>query len=157
MSLRLRLTGWFRRARALILRREVEIIGQCALCGDCCHDILIQDGRSWLKSRRAFERLCEREPEYRRFAVTGRSESGLLVFACTLQGGDGLCTSYDSRLPLCRNYPTRSLYYLGGWLKPDCGYSFKATTFRSLLMRRKRAAIPKFSEVLRRETERKQD
>jgi len=157
MSLRLLFRGWFRRARALILRREVEIVGQCAMCGDCCHDILLQDGRTWLKSRRAFERLCKREPEYRRFAVTGRSASGHLVFSCSMQGEDGLCTSYDSRLPLCRNYPTRSLYYRGGWLQPDCGYSFKATTFRSLLGRRRRASIPKFSEVLRRENERTQD
>jgi len=155
MSMLLR--GWFRRLRALILRREVEIVGQCALCGGCCRDIFIQNGRTWLKSRRAFARLCECEPEYARFVVTGRSESGYLVFACTLRGEDGLCTSYESRLPLCRNYPSRSIYYQGGRLNSDCGYAFKATTFRDLLMRRRRARIPKFSEVLRRETERTKD
>ena len=157
MTMQRVLTGWFRRIRALLLRREVEVIGQCALCGECCHDILIRDRGHWLKSRRRFEKLCKREPEHERFVITGRDDWGHLVFACTLRGEDGLCTSYDSRLALCRNYPNKSLYYQGGWLRPDCGYSFKATTFRDIWMRRRRGRIPSFSEVMRRETERNQD
>jgi hypothetical protein len=66
-------------------------------------------------------------------------------------GNDNLCTCYESRLPLCRNYPNKSLYYQGGWLRPDCGFSFKATTFRDIYMRRRRGSIPPFSEVLHRE------
>jgi len=139
MTLQRVLTGWFRRFRSFVLRREVEIVGQCALCGECCHDILIRDGRHWLKNRRKFDKLCKREPEHARFVVTGRDDWGHLVFACTLQGGDGLCTSYDSRLPLCRKYPSKSLYYQGGWLRPDCGFSFKAVTFRDIWMRRRRS------------------
>ncbi|WP_419786248.1 YkgJ family cysteine cluster protein [Pseudodesulfovibrio sp.] len=150
-------TGWYRRLRAFILRRDVEVLGQCAMCGDCCHDIIIRDGKRWLKSRRAFEKLCEKEPDHRCLKITGRDFQGHLVFACSLLGKDGLCTAHESRLSLCRNYPSKSLYYQGGWLKPDCGYFFKTFTFRDFFMQRKRRAIPKFSEVLRKETERRQD
>lgn len=152
-----RFTGWFRRFRSFVLRREVEIVGQCALCGSCCHDILILDGRRWMKKRKHFEKLCKDEPGYSRFAVTGRDDLGHLTFSCTLQGEDGFCTSYDSRLALCRSYPSKSLYYQGGWLRPDCGYSFKAVTFRDVWMRRRRSRIPKFSEILSQETKRTQD
>jgi hypothetical protein len=52
---------------------------------------------------------------------------------------------------VCRTYPSKSLYYQGGWLRQDCGYSFKATTFRDVLMRGRRGRVPKFDEVLRQE------
>ena len=152
-----RLRGWFRRFRSFVLRSEVEIVGQCALCGGCCRDILIRDGRRWLTSRRRFEKLCRKEPEYARFTVTGEDDKGRLSFTCTLQGEDNFCTCYDSRLPLCRNYPSKSLYYQGGWLRTDCGFSFKAKTFRDAWTHRRRAAMPKFSTVLRQETERKRN
>jgi len=155
-SLRL-FRGWFRRFRSFVLRSEVEIIGQCAMCGCCCRDILMRDGRKWMTSRRQFEKLCKSEPGYSRFRITGKDEKGRLSFTCTIQGEDNFCTSYDSRLPLCRNYPSKSLYYQGGWLRSDCGFSFKAKRFRDAWMRRRRAAIPSFSKILRQETERKRD
>lgn len=157
MTFQFRLRGWFRRFRSFVLRSEVEIVGQCALCGSCCHDILIQDRRRWLKKRRKFEKLCKREPAHERFVITGRDDLGHLLFRCSMQGEDNFCTDYDSRLPLCRSYPSKSLYYQGGWLRPDCGYSFKAVKFRDIWMRRKRSKIPRFSEVLRQETEQIQD
>jgi len=141
-------TGLFRRFRSLVLRREVEVVGQCKGCGLCCQDILIKDNGRWLSSRRKFSKLCEREPEHARLKITGRDDVGHLVFSCSKQGDDNLCTCYESRLPLCRNYPSRSLYYQGGWLRPDCGYFFKETTFRDIFMKRKRGRIPPFSEVL---------
>ena len=152
-----RFRGWFRRFRAFVLRDEVEIVGQCAMCGSCCHDILLHDGRRWMTSLRQFKKLCKAEPEYTRFNIVDKDDNGRLAFTCTLQGEDNFCTSYDSRLPLCRNYPSKSLYYHGGWLRPDCGFSFKAKTFRDVWMRRKRSAMPKFSTVLHREIERTRD
>jgi Fe-S-cluster containining protein len=145
------LVGIMRRLRALILRSEVRVVGQCNVCGACCRDILLRHRGRWLRTERAFRRLCRSEPGHERFEITGRDETGCLVFRCTLQGPDNFCTCYENRLPLCKGYPSRSLYYQGGWLRPDCGYSFKALTFRDIVMRRRRRAVPEFSEVLRRE------
>lgn len=146
-------TGLFRRFRTLVLGREVEIVGQCRFCGECCHGILLQDGR-WLKKKRHFDRLCEREPEHTRFIPTGRDDYGHMVFDCSMLGTDNFCTAYDDRLPLCRNYPTKSIYYQGGWIRPECGYRFKSVTFRDVFTGRRRATMPKFSEVLRKEIKR---
>lgn len=144
-------TGLFRRFRSFVLRRDVEIVGQCRMCGSCCQDILLRDKGRWLRKEKQFRQLCESAPKHSRFAITGRSDDGFLTFTCSLQGNDNFCTCYEDRLPLCRSYPTKSLYYQGGWIRSDCGYSFKATTFRDVWMRRRRGRIPAFSEVLRRE------
>ncbi|QGY39760.1 YkgJ family cysteine cluster protein [Pseudodesulfovibrio cashew] len=145
--------GLFRRFRTLVLRREVEIVGQCRLCGNCCHGILLKD-RGWLKRKRQFDKLCEREPAHTRFRITGKDHRGRLVFDCAMQGEDNLCTSYGERLPLCRNYPSKSLYYQGGWIGAECGFRFKSVTFRDVLLRRKQIRAPRFSDVLDQERER---
>lgn len=143
--------GLFRRFRSIVLQREVEIIGQCRLCGNCCHGILLKDGASILRSKRQYERLCEVSPKHRWFDIIGKDDFGNLEFACSRRGDDGLCTCYEDRLQLCKDYPTKSLYYQGGWIGGDCGFSFKAVTFRDVFMRRKRARIPAFSEILKKE------
>lgn len=142
--------GLFRRFRAMVLRREVQIVGQCRMCGSCCNGILLRDG-GWIKNKKGFKKLCKSDPGHERFTVTGKDDYGHLVFACTLQGSDGLCTCYEDRLPLCRNYPTKSLYYQGGWIGPDCGFRFKSVSFRDILLRRKPVRTPEFSEVLKQE------
>lgn len=146
-------TGLFRRFRSFVLRREVEIIGQCQLCGSCCQDILLRDRGRWLRTKRQFKQLCDVEPGHSRFKITGRDDYGHLTFSCNLLGEDNICTSYESRLPLCKSYPSTTLYYQGGWIGTHCGFSFKATTFRDIYMRRRRGRIPKFSEVLHQELE----
>jgi len=140
-----------RRLRSILLRSEVRVVGRCGVCGQCCTGILLRDRGRWIKTDRAFGRLCQDDPRYRRFEITDRDEAGHLVFRCTLQDEDSFCTSYADRLPLCRDYPSKSLYYQGVTLREDCGFSFKATTFRDILMRRRRRPVPEFTEVLRQE------
>ncbi len=150
------LTGLFRRFRAFILGREVEIVGQCNLCGNCCHDILLLDNH-WIKSKRQFERLCKKEPKHSRFAIMGRDEYGRLLFRYTRLQKDGLCLSYEDRPPLCKSYPSKSIYYNGGQTGPECGFRFKAVTFRDVFLRRKRLRTPRFSQVLQQEIKRTDD
>ncbi len=148
-------TGLFRRFRSFVLGRQVEIVGQCRMCGNCCHDILLKDfPGGWLKKDRDFRTLCAREPEHERFEVTGKDDFGHLVFQCTLRGSDGLCTCYADRLPLCKNYPSKSIYYQGGWLGPECGFRFKSVTFRDVFLRRKPVRRRNFSQLLEQEIKR---
>lgn len=143
--------GLFRSFRTFVLRREVEIVGQCRMCGNCCHDILIRDGGGWLKRQKEFDALCEREPKHDRFEVTGKDDFGHLAFSCKLQGEDGLCSCYEDRLALCRNYPGKALYYQGGWIGPDCGFRFKSVKFRDVFSRKKPLRMPSFSKMLEQE------
>lgn len=145
------LLGLMRRLRSLILRSEVRVVGQCHVCGKCCQGILLRDRGRWLRTERAFRRLCRDEPGHERFEITERDDAGRLVFRCASLGEDNFCTCYADRLPLCKSYPSKSLYYQGITLREDCGFSFKATTFRDIIRQRSRRSIPEFTEVLRRE------
>ena len=144
-------TGLFRRFRTCVLGREVEVIGQCKLCGRCCEDILIEDQGRFFRREKKFHKLCQKEPEYERFQIVSRDDFGHLTFNCSKLGDDKFCTDYEGRLSLCKDYPNKSIYYQGGGLRADCGFSFKAVTFRDIYMRRRRSKVPEFSEVLRQE------
>ncbi len=147
-------TGLFRRFRSFVLRRDVEVIGQCKLCGGCCRDILLQHKGRWLKKERHFDQLCSEQPFHTCFKITERDEMGYLIFTCSLLAEDNLCASHEARPSLCRNYPSKSLYYQGGMIRADCGYFFKTVTFRDMYLRRRQGRIPRFSDVLQQERER---
>ncbi len=122
--------GLFRRFRSRVLRSPVRLEGRCNLCGRCCsHILLMNDGR-WIRSEKTFRAIVESSPRHGRFTPVGRNDEGLLTFDCRCLGKDNLCTSYADRPALCRNYPSKSLYYQGGQLLSDCGFTFKAMTFR---------------------------
>ncbi len=146
-------TGLFRRFRTFVLKREVEIIGQCRLCGNCCHDILLHDGGRFIKREKQFKKLCKGNSAFTRFRIIKPDDEGLLTFSCSFQDKNNICTSYEDRLSLCKEYPSKGFYYRGGGLGTDCGFSYKAVTFRDIYMRRRRSRIPEFSEVLRQEQE----
>jgi hypothetical protein len=151
------LTGLFRRFRSRVLRREVEVAGRCNCCGACCRGIHLRDRGRWLRRTAQFERLVAEAPEHARFRLCGRSAEGFLLFRCSCLGDDDLCTTHDTRPALCRNYPSKSLYYQGGHLPGDCGYSFRAATFRDVLLGRKPIKPADFSAVLRREIQQDKD
>ncbi|BCS88590.1 YkgJ family cysteine cluster protein [Pseudodesulfovibrio sediminis] len=146
-------TGLFRRFRAFVLRSKVQVRGRCKGCGYCCQDIMLKDKGRWLRTNRQFKALVKSNPEHARFTPVGRDEYGFMIFTCKKLGPDNLCSSYDDRPELCRNYPSDSLYYQGDCLQSACGYSFKDISFRDVLMRNRRSRIPKFSQVLRKEIE----
>lgn len=155
MSVVFRWTGLFRWLRARILRSEVAVTGQCRMCGDCCKDIMILDETFWISSEEAFRRLVKEKPEYTRFFITGKGESGPLYFSCIHQDENGLCTDHENRPAICRRYPTRRIYYRGCDLRQDCGYSFEARTFRQAWWRIRGKTSPPFDTVFKDELERK--
>lgn len=154
MTLQDWLTGMFRRFRSLVLKREVEVVGTCLRCGHCCEGIILSNDGKWLKTMKQYDKLIEEAPDHARFRPNGKDDFGHISFICDRLGEDQCCTSYEDRLSLCRNYPSKSLYYRGGWLRPDCGFSYKAVTFRDVFMRRRRLRIPSFEAVLKQETKR---
>lgn len=151
------LVGLFRRFRAFVLRREVEVVGRCSLCGRCCRSILLQNNGRWLRRMSQFERLVAEAPEHGRFRPVGRSEGGYLLFDCAMLAEDGSCSCHDARPALCGNYPSKSLYYQGGRLMDDCGYSYRAATFRDVLFGRRPLRPPDFSALLQQKIEQDKD
>ncbi|WP_319541690.1 YkgJ family cysteine cluster protein [uncultured Pseudodesulfovibrio sp.] len=151
------LIGLFRRFRAFVLKRDVEVVGQCRMCGRCCREIMLRDAGRCLKTEKQFLDLCQSDPLHECFTITRRDEFGVLIFNCVKLDGDNICTDYESRPALCSNYPTKSLYYNGGWLRDDCGYSFKAVTFRDVFMRRRSMGKSRFAETLQEQIEQEKD
>ncbi len=141
--------GVFRWLRAKLLRSEVVVEGHCRMCGECCRDIMILDGGSWIGSEAAFRKLVEEKPEYARFYPTGKDDAGPLCFCCIHLGDDGLCRDHENRPAICRRYPTPRIYYRGCDLRLDCGYSFKALTFRRAWWQLRGKVSPPFAEVLK--------
>lgn len=61
-------------------------------------------------------------PKYKRFQITGKDDQGFLLFSCAWLSNDGLCKDHSKRLPLCKNFPDKTLHFCGGRLPAGCGY-----------------------------------
>lgn len=118
-------SGWLRHLRLRIRNRKLIIRGHCRQCGCCCRRIQIQQGRRWLRSKRAFKKLVHEHPEYGRFSIIGRDTHGLLLFDCSWLQEDNTCASHAQRLDICRNFPTKAIFFCGGQLPHGCGYKVK--------------------------------
>ncbi|MDD3150330.1 MAG: YkgJ family cysteine cluster protein [Candidatus Gastranaerophilales bacterium] len=94
-----------------------KIIEECKKCGKCCRYMYSLDTFGE-KDFRIMQRIY---PGYRRFKIVGQDEFGNLIFACRLVGDDGLCRDYEDRLPLCRKYPAKKIYF-NGKLHEGCGF-----------------------------------
>lgn len=118
----LSLSGWLRHIRLRLQKRELIIRGHCRQCGNCCRRIQIQQGRRWLRSKRAFKKLAREHPEYARFDIIGRDTHGLLLFNCAWLQDDNTCANHAQRLDICRNFPAKAIFFCGGQLPHACGY-----------------------------------
>lgn len=134
------LTDWamcamYRRFMWFLTRQEPEVIGQCKCCGQCCKEIVLDAGKGWLRSKRQFERIKAQDKGFERFTPTGKDEAGRLIFRCECLGEDNLCTDYQGRMKLCRDHPSKGLYYSGVVLGPHCGYKLRGPTIKGLIHR----------------------
>ena len=104
--------------------KSILVTGSCRGCGICCRYICLEDSTGWLRSRKAFEKVSIKYPEYKRFEIIGKDSQGFLLFSCTWCTPEGTCIDYERRLPLCRNFPETTLVFAGGRLPKKCGYGF---------------------------------
>lgn len=114
--------------------KSILVTGNCRQCGSCCRSISLEGRCGWLRSEKAFREIVEDYPEYGRFVLIGRDNDGFLLFSCSWLNGEGGCRDYESRLPLCRKFPERSLVFAGGRLPPNCSYGFaEVVPFKKIL------------------------
>ena len=71
-------------------------------------------------------------PAYKRFYIRGKDEEGNLIFACKYVTDEGLCSVYNKRLKMCRNYPATKISYTGK-LHKGCGYQVEDKSFKTYL------------------------
>ena len=88
-------------------RVEYEVVGSCKKCGKCCRYMYSFD----TYSEKEFKIMQFLFPAYKRFYIKGKDEDGNLIFACKYVTDEGLCSVYEKRLPMCKKYPARKIYY----------------------------------------------
>jgi Fe-S-cluster containining protein len=105
-----------------------EITGECKKCGKCCNYMYSKD----TYTEKEFKIMQMIYPKYKRFYIKGKDEEGNLIFACKLVTPDGLCSDYEHRLRMCRNYPAKRINYPGK-LHEGCGYTVNIKKFDDYL------------------------
>lgn len=102
--------------------------GSCKRCGDCCRNILLYIEDSPIKTEEEFEKVKEWDKHFNKFYISGRSETGALLFTCCEIAEDNRCNVYFFRGLGCRQYPKVNTKFLinGGKPLDNCGYYFEA-------------------------------
>ncbi len=134
--------GLLRRLWLLATGRQSIVAGECLQCGNCCREINLSRKNHWIRSEADFRRLAAEHPEYGRFKHIGYTVTGLMKFQCEFITAEGFCGDYENRPDICRDYPERDLYFMGGELTDLCGYSFRIVpSFRRMLKREMKHGI----------------
>ena len=107
---------------------EYKISGKCKKCGKCCRYMYSVDQYSPTD----FKIMQFLFPAYKRFYIRGKDEFGNLIFACKYVTEEGLCSVYNKRLKMCKNYPAKSIRFRGE-LHEGCGYKIETPDFKEYL------------------------
>ena len=102
--------------------------GKCRGCGNCCRNILLYVEDDPIKTEEQFEKVKEWEKHYYNFYISGKSETGALLFTCKELDDNNRCKVYFFRGLGCRMYPKVNKKFLinGGKPLDGCGYYFEA-------------------------------
>ena len=107
---------------------EYEIQGECKKCGKCCRYMYSFD----TYTEKEFKFMQFLFPSYRRFYIKGNDDKGNLIFACKYVTDEGLCSVYEKRLPMCKKYPSKKIFYPAK-LHEGCGYKIVKKSFNDYL------------------------
>lgn len=107
---------------------EYEIAGECLKCGKCCRYMYSFD----TYTEKEFKVMQFIFPSYRRFYIKDKDKNGNLIFACKYVTDEGLCSVYEKRLPMCKKYPAKKIYYPGE-LHEGCGYKIVKKDFKDYM------------------------
>ena len=111
--------------------------GKCKKCGNCCRNILLYTvDEKPINTEEQFEKIKEWDKHFYNFHISGRSETGALLFTCNEISDDNKCKVYFFRGIGCRQYPKKNTKFLinGGKPLDGCGYYFEPDkNFKSYL------------------------
>lgn len=109
---------------------EYKIQGECKKCGKCCRYMYSFD----TYTEKEFKFMQFLFPSYRRFYIKGKDDKGNLIFACKYVTDNGLCSVYEKRLPMCKKYPSKKIFYPAK-LHEGCGYKIVKKSFNDYLQK----------------------
>lgn len=104
--------------------------GKCLKCGNCCRNILLYSAENMpIKTEEQFKNAQRFDSHLLNFYISGKSETGSLLFTCKELGENNQCKVYFLRGLGCRNYPKSNTKFLinGGKPLDGCGYYFEVS------------------------------
>lgn len=111
--------------------------GRCKKCGNCCRNILLFSDKDMpVVTEEQFEKIQKWDKHFRNFYISGKSETGALLFTCKEIDENNNCRVYFFRGLGCRSYPKTDTKFLinGGKPLDGCGYYFETDKeFKSYL------------------------
>ena len=102
--------------------------GKCHRCGNCCRNILLFSDKDLpVVTEEQFENIKKWDKHFNSFYISGRSETGALLFTCKEIDDNNRCKVYFFRGLGCRQYPKKNTKFLinGGKPLDGCGYYFE--------------------------------
>ncbi len=101
--------------------------GKCIRCGSCCRNILLYIEDEAIRTINQFEKVKEWDKHFTNFYVSGKNETGALLFTCKEIDKNNRCKVYFFRGVGCRMYPRVNSKFLinGGKPLDTCGYYFE--------------------------------
>ncbi len=120
------LYGFIKYLHLKLTGKEVVVSGRCINCGECCRRINIRHEGLWIRSERKFNKIAAQDPSIAKFRVIGKNSNNVLDFSCTNFGEDNLCTDYENRPDICREFPGKAVYYMESPLPATCGFKVHA-------------------------------
>lgn len=102
--------------------------GKCIGCGNCCRNILLYSDEDLpVVTEEQFENIKKWDKHFHSFYISGKSETGALLFTCKEIDKNNRCKVYFFRGLGCRQYPKKNTKFLinGGKPLDGCGYYFE--------------------------------
>jgi hypothetical protein len=130
------LKGFFSFLILKIKGQEPIRTGQCNQCGQCCRAFRVKSEGRWIQTKKDFESLIKKKPEYSRLIPLDTSD-GYLEFTCSWLTNEGICKDHENRLSICKEYPATSRFYTGNQLPDHCGYSIEAAVPFEKILKKK--------------------
>ncbi len=107
---------------------KYKIEGSCKKCGKCCREI-----RSYgLKNGKELKIMQFFLPHYRRFYILRTDENNNIILSCKYLNDDGLCSVYEKRPSVCKNYPLKEIPFNAEMIE-GCGYKVIKKEFKDYL------------------------
>lgn len=107
---------------------KYKVEGECLKCGKCCKEI-----RSLgMKNEKDLKLMQFFLPHYRRFFILRTEINGELVLSCKYLDKNGLCSVYNKRPSVCKNYPSKNINFNGEMID-GCGFTVIKKEFKDYL------------------------
>ena len=107
---------------------KYKVEGECLKCGKCCKEIRAYG----MKSEKDLKIMQFFLPHYRRFFISKIDDKGDVVLSCKYLTENGLCSVYNKRPSVCKNYPAKSINFNGEMID-SCGYKVIKKQFKDYL------------------------